>query len=108
MFRILTLGIVASLFYGIFSFVVQMMSAGTTQKTFAFHYTVYLGIDDVRTLGWLMVWPTLWLVTSLFFLVCGYGAYRRDAHAGYAWLVLGATSTLPWLLALRYLALINR
>ena len=89
-------------------FVSLLVGADTSLATFAFHYTVSLGIDDVRTIGWLTVWPAVWIATTVFCMTCAYGVYRRDVHAGYAWLALAVTSTMPWLLALHYLAAINR
>lgn len=96
------------LIVGIAWYTVNLVGMDVSQKTFVFHYTVYLGIDDVRALVWILFWPVLWLLTSVIFLVCAYGSYRRDAHAGFAWLVVAAASALPWLLALHYLAVINR
>lgn len=86
----------------------QLSGVDLSQKSFVFHYTVYLGIDDVRPIAWMAIWPLVWLVTSGLFLVCAYGSYRRDPQAGVAWLVLVSFSALPWILALHYLAVINR
>lgn len=85
-----------------------MAGMDASETSFVFHYTVYFGIDAVRPLVWLFFWPVLWVSTTMLFLACAYGSYRRDAHAGIAWLVLGALCTLPWMLVLHYLALINR
>jgi hypothetical protein len=96
------------LLLGISWYVLELLRVDAAQKSFVFHYTVYLGIDDVRPLAWLILWPALWLLTSMLFLIGAYGTYRRDFHAGVAWLVLASCSVLPWMLALHYLALINR
>lgn len=93
---------------GIGWYFVQLAGIDISQPTYVFHYTIYFGTDDVRPLGWLVFWPAIWLVTSLAGLGCAYGSYRRDLHAGIAWLVLVSLSALPWMLVLHYLALINR
>lgn len=108
LYRILTLWTILCLLVGIGWYIVQLAGVDPTQKSFVFHYTVYLGIDDVRPLIWLAIWPSVWLITSISFLLCAYGFYRRDLYAGTAWLVLTSLSAVPWLLALHYLAVINR
>ena len=104
----MTLWNILCLVVGIGWYTAQLTGIDVSQKSFVFHYTVYLGIDDVRPLVWVMAWPLVWLVTNLVFLACAYGSYRRDPHAGVAWLVLASFSALPWMLALHYLAVINR
>ncbi len=94
--------------FGISWYAIQLSGVDVSEKLFVFHYTVYFGIDDVRPLIWLFVWPALWFVTSIAGLLCAYGSYRRDRHAGIAWLVLVSLSALPWVLVLHYLAIINR
>ena len=107
-YRILSVWIILSLVLGIVWFFVQIAGAGRVHPSFAFHYTVYLGIDDVRPIGWVVLWPGIWIVSELIFLICAYGTYRRDPQAGAAWLALGAFSALPWILVLHYLAQLNR
>lgn len=107
-YRILSVWIILALVIGIFWFFVQIVGTGQAHPSFAFHYTVYLGIDDVRSISWAILWPGIWILSDLVFLICAYGTYRRDPHAGIAWLVIGAFSALPWMLVLHYLALLNR
>lgn len=108
LYRIFTFWTVLCLTFGIGWYLARLAGVDTAQGSFVFHYTVYLGIDDVRPLAWLAIWPLLWLVMSLLGLGFAYGVYRRDRHAGLAWLALVSLSAVPWLLALHYLAAINR
>ncbi len=88
-------------------FLVKTIPAVRTQATAVIHYTIYLGIDDVRDWPWIFLWPALWQAMTMAALVAALGAYQKDSLLAYA--IVGWTYvwSLPWVIGLSYLMLFN-
>jgi len=74
---------------------------------FVSHYTVYLGIDQVEPLPWLLALiavPYI-IITANIFL--SFGFFRQDNMASYALLTLAMISAGIWCIQLYYLVKIN-
>ncbi|HVM90396.1 MAG TPA: hypothetical protein VMU11_00680, partial [Verrucomicrobiae bacterium] len=75
--------------------------------TFAYHYTVYFGIDDLRAWWWVFFLPSVWIVLTVFDLLIAYGVFRRDQVLSSCLFALAALWAFPWLATLFYLSVIN-
>lgn len=81
---------------------------GQRHQTLAFHYNVYVGIDDVRAWEWSLLLPLGWIGFVGANMVFAYTIYRRDPQAALSLLVFAGLSCLPWMAFLFYLTVLNR
>lgn len=105
-FRVLSLLLLASVGLACAAFFVRILPV-IRGSTFVAHTNVYTGIDDIRSWGWVFMWPGVWIVSVVAGVITAYGVFRRDtllAQAILAWLYAWS---LPWGMGLFYLLLIN-
>lgn len=106
-FRVLT--ILLLLFVGLVSafFLARVIPATQETSSVILHYNVYLGIDDVRSWGWVFLWPGIWLAATVVGVLAALGAYQRDAVMSYGLLVWLLAWGVPWSIGLFYLMTFN-
>lgn len=75
--------------------------------TFAYHYTVYFGIDDLRALGWVFALPVAWVGLTVVDLLVAFGSYRKEPILASSLFMLSVLCAIPWLATLFYLVVIN-
>ena len=107
-FRILTILIIAIVVLGTVYFTGQVIRMGQRHQTLAFHYNVYVGIDDVRPWQWSLLLPLGWALLVGANLVFAYTLYRRDPEAALSLLIFALLSGVPWMAFLFYLTVVNR
>lgn len=88
-------------------FVVQMFPAAHANGTFAYHYNIYVGIDDLRGWRWIFFLPGVWIGLTVVDLLVAYGLYRTDSILASSLILLTLLWSLPWSVALFYLTVIN-
>lgn len=74
---------------------------------FVMHYSLYLGIDDVRSWPWLFFPPAIWAGITMTDIALAYGMYRADPHFSLSLILIAFGWSLPFSVALFYLSLIN-
>lgn len=72
-----------------------------------FHYTIYLGIDDVRSWRWAFVFPAVWGLFAAADLMLAYGLYRSEPQLSYALTAIGVGWSILWLIFLYHVTLVN-
>ena len=75
--------------------------------TVVVHYSIYLGIDDIRPLTSIFLFPVIWLGIVLIDFILAYGFYRHDPHFASSLIFLALFSAIPCLMGLYYLARMN-
>ena len=75
--------------------------------TLVLHYNLYMGIDQLGSWHWLMLLPALWVVCVLIDLLLAYVFYQRDQQLALGLIALAFGWTLPWLILLYCLTLVN-
>ncbi len=88
-------------------YVTQVLPSARANGTFAFHYNIYVGIDDLRGWGWVFVLPAAWLVLTCADILLAFGIYRADQILASSLVGLALLWSLPWAVALFYLTVIN-
>jgi hypothetical protein len=88
-------------------FLSSVLPVARANGTFAYHYNIYLGIDDIRPWGWAFALPAAWIGLTVLDLLVAYGYYRKDVVLASSLFALSALWALPWSSALFYLALVN-
>lgn len=106
-FRIASLfAVFASMFVGSW-YVTQVLPSAKANGTFAYHYNIYVGIDDLRSWWWVFAFPAAWIGLTAADIIIAYGLYRTDVILASALLGLALLWSLPWSVALFYLTVIN-
>ncbi len=98
--------LIVSLGTGIW-FVSQVLPVARVNGTFAFHYNIYVGIDDLRGWVWVLLLPAAWLALTLSDILLAFGVYRADQVLASVLVGLALLWTLPWAVGLLYLIVIN-
>lgn len=88
-------------------FVSQVLPVARANGAFAFHYNIYVGIDDVRGWGWVFVLPAAWIVLTMLDILLAFGTYRADQILASSLVGLALLWSLPWAVALFYLTVVN-
>ncbi len=88
-------------------FVAQVLPSARANGTFAYHYNIYVGIDDLREWWWVFVLPGVWIGLTVIDLLAAYGLYRTDDILASSLIILALLWSLPWSVALFYLTVIN-
>ncbi|MDD2785641.1 MAG: hypothetical protein PHS79_01965 [Patescibacteria group bacterium] len=86
---------------------VRLTQLGLSSGYVVTHYTVYLGIDQIMPLPWLIALIGVPILLIFATIVCGFLFFRQDGLAGYALVALAAFSTVIWILQLYHLIKIN-
>lgn len=76
-------------------------------ETVIVHYNIYLGIDQVRPTHWLFLIPLVWWVFTLVDVGIAYGLYHKDPQLAMSLLYLALAWSVPWLVTLYYLTVVN-
>ncbi len=85
----------------------RLIPEGMRSNVLAFHYTMYLGIDDVRTWPWVFSFPAIMLSILVINALVVAGVYRQDALASKAITGFSLALTLVWSIGIFYLVKIN-
>lgn len=88
-------------------FASQVLPSARANGTFAFHYNIYVGIDDLRGWGWILILPITWLALTLSDILTAFGLYRADQILASTLVGLALLWSLPWAVVLFYLTVIN-
>ncbi|MCK9360919.1 hypothetical protein M0Q28_01690 [Patescibacteria group bacterium] len=88
-------------------FTAQVLPSAKANGTFAYHYNIYVGIDDLREWWWVFVLPGVWVGLTVADLLAAYGLYRTDDILARSLIILALLWSLPWSVALFYLTVIN-
>ncbi|MCI0479510.1 hypothetical protein L0Y59_03115 [Candidatus Uhrbacteria bacterium] len=71
------------------------------------HYTVYLGIDDVRSWPWAFAITGSALGMFVLDVLVALGLFRQDPHAARTVITAGAVCMIVWAVAVSFLILVN-
>ncbi len=71
------------------------------------HYTIYLGIDEVRHWSWLLAPLLVWWGLVALDVFGAFLYYRTDPFAAWTLLVLAGAASIPWAIALYSLMQVN-
>ena len=107
LFRVLTILLMLFVVCMDAVFVVKTAPTVHAATTFVLHYNVYLGIDDVRSWGWVFFWPGIWLGASLAGIVAALSVYQRDALLAFGLMSWMIAWSIPWAMGLFYLMTLN-
>lgn len=88
-------------------FLGRVVPIAEASGTFAYHYTIYFGIDDLRPWWWVFILPAVWVGMTIIDLLFAYGTYRKEPILASCLFAMAALWGIPWLFTLFYLALIN-
>lgn len=102
-----TIAISAVILLGSGLFVYRLLPEGVRSGFLTTHYTIYLGIDEVRPWQWIFLYPSAMVGISAMNNLVIFGIYRRDILAAKALLAFTCALTLLWGIYIFFLALIN-
>lgn len=88
-------------------FLKRLIPEGIRSGVLVFHYTVYLGIDDVRPWRWVFAYPAGMLGILILNTVCAFGLYRRDPTAANVLLGVSLALCIVWCVGTFFLLSIN-
>lgn len=88
-------------------FLWRMVPLASQEETVIVHYNIYLGIDAVRPVYWIFLLPLFWWSLTLFDIIVAYGLFRTDPHLSMSLIYLAFAWSVPWLVTLYYLTLVN-
>lgn len=71
------------------------------------HYTIYLGIDDVRPWPWIFFVPGVAIFFGLLDLLIAFGIYLRDALASRTLVALALITAILWTVGSFFLLRVN-
>lgn len=71
------------------------------------HYTVYLGVDDVRSWQWIFVLPAGLMGILAANTLCTLGLYRHDTLAAKTLSALSVAMTILWTVVSFFLVMVN-
>lgn len=97
----------ALLVAGTVVFLWRMIPLRSQQESIIVHYNIYLGIDEVRPTYWIFLIPLFWWCLTLLDIILACGLYRTDKHLATSLIYLGCAWSIPWLVSLYYLTLVN-
>ena len=85
----------------------RLIPEGARMGTLALHYTMYLGIDDVRAWPWVFALPALMLILLTMNAAVAAGVYRGDALAARTMTAVSCALTILWSIGSFFLVRIN-
>lgn len=88
-------------------FLWRLLPEGWRAGVVTFHYSVYLGIDDVRPWPWVFVFPGAAVVLVVADVLCACSLFRKDAVASRAVMTFGFLSSILWAVGSFFLILVN-
>lgn len=88
-------------------YIFQILPSARENGTFAYHYNIYVGIDDLRGWWWVFALPAMWIGLTVLDVLTAYGLYRTDAILSSALVGMALLWSLPWSFALFYLTVMN-
>lgn len=92
---------------GTIFFLVRMIPLASQGESVIVHYNIYLGVDEVRPVYWIFLLPLFWWSLTLFDMILAYGLYRSDPQLATSLVCLAFVWSIPWLVTLYYLTLVN-
>lgn len=88
-------------------FLWRVLPARQSSGQLIFHYSIYLGIDDVRTWAWIFLLPGAGMAFVCADVALAYALYRTDAFAAQGLLYVACGWSILWAAALYYLSAVN-
>jgi hypothetical protein len=85
----------------------RLIPEGLRSGVLAVHYTMYLGIDDVRDWPWVLVLPGGMLATLLANVSFAVGVYRYDSVAARTLTAVSCALAVSWAVGCFFLVRIN-
>lgn len=85
----------------------RLVPEGMRSGVLALHYTMYLGIDDVRAWPWIFALPGSIFSLLLVNAVVSAGIYRTDVFAARVLSTLSCALTIVWSVGMFFLVRIN-
>ncbi|MFZ2804434.1 MAG: hypothetical protein WA001_04375 [Patescibacteria group bacterium] len=95
-------------FVGMTAFILwRLIPTGLQTSVLTMHYTIYLGIDDVRQWQWIFAVPGLMLTVILINFLFALGIFRHDVLAAKMLVAFSAALTVTWCVGAFFLVLVN-
>lgn len=88
-------------------FLWKIIPEGRRSGVVTFHYTIYLGIDDVRPWPWILTVPGIALLFTAVDTILAFALFRQSVLVSRALMVLCAMSVIVWAIGSFFLVLIN-
>lgn len=85
----------------------RLVPEGMRSGVLALHYTMYLGIDDVRAWPWLFALPVSMFALLILNAIVAAGIYRTDAFAARVVSALSCALTIVWSVGMFFIVRIN-
>ncbi|MFZ6015170.1 MAG: hypothetical protein ACOYUZ_02325 [Patescibacteria group bacterium] len=86
---------------------IKLFSATMPSGVVVTHYTVYLGIDQVKPVYWILAFIIVPILIISATILLGLSFYRNDHIAAYGLIILSLVSTITWSVLMYYLIKIN-
>lgn len=102
LFLFIIAGCVSSLF------LLRVIPAARQEGVVVLHYSVYLGVDELRPWPWIFLLPAVFFFGLALDLMYALATFQRDAFLAYAAMTFGWFWTIAWIGALFYLTLANQ
>ncbi len=84
-----------------------LLPQGARARILTVHYTIYLGIDDVRPWQWILLLPAILLLILFVNGVVACGLFRQDKLAAKTLVAFSVLLTLVWGVNLFFLVSVN-
>ncbi len=88
-------------------FLLRLIPVGLRSGVLILHYTIYLGIDEVRPWRWIFLYPAGMLGLLVMNGICAYGMYRTDRLAAKTLMSATAALCLLWCIGAWFNMLVN-
>lgn len=88
-------------------FLWRLLPVVRAAQTVVLHYTIYLGIDEVRRWPWIFLLPVFWNVVVWMGSLVALLLSQEDRLLSYTILLFLLLWSAPWAMALFYLGLLN-
>lgn len=85
----------------------RLVPEGLRAGVLTMHYTIYLGIDDVRSWPWIFLLPTGMMSLMTVSVLCTFGLFRRDPLASKTLSATLLASAVLWSLSVFFLIIVN-
>jgi hypothetical protein len=97
-----------ALAFGMSVFVLwRLIPEGLRAGVLTMHYTIYLGIDDVRTWPWIFLLPAGMMSLMSVSVLCTFGLFRRDPLAAKTLSATLLASAVLWSFSVFFLIIVN-
>ncbi|MFH1620930.1 MAG: hypothetical protein ABIB04_02495 [Patescibacteria group bacterium] len=93
---------------GISSYILwRLIPEGIRSGVLTLHYTIYLGIDEVRPWPWITLLPVIMLTVWLANFLVSLGVYRKDKLAAKTLVSVFTFTNIIWVICLFFIVIVN-